>query len=369
MRHTPPRCAVHRLDPSLPTGLVMLGLGGPDSLASVGPFLRNLFADPLVLPLPAWFSRPLGAVIVRRRLRGVQAKYARLGFGGGSPQLDWTERQASQLADLLGERGLDVRPAVAMRYWHPLTRAALDTLRGQGCRQLLVVPTYPQFSVATTGSSLRELERALVAMSWQPPRHVLREWPLVAGYVHALAREAAAVLTRWRAAGLDPARTALVYTAHSLPERFVRQGDAYERQTRATVRWTHRRLGALLAAAGGLDDLAAGGAEPLLAFQSKVGPVRWLGPDTERTCLDLAAQGIRHLLVVPVSFNCEHIETLDELDHELREVVTAAGVVDFARTPALNLDPGWLRSLADRLAWRAFALGRPALVTTEAHDG
>ncbi len=370
MRYAPPPCSARRLDPARRTGLLYLGLGGPDGPDAVAPFLTNLFADPMVLPLPAWLSRPLGRIIVARRVAAVRQKYLDLGFGGGSPQLDWSEQQARALADRLGEYGLDVRPAVAMRYWHPFTAEALAELRRQDAEQLLVVPTYPQYSVATTGSSLVELARVLARMGWQPAQHVLRQWPLLPGYVDLLARQAAEQLATWSQAGLDPARTALVYTAHSLPVRFDRGGDAYARQTRATVRAVHAGLAAQLA--GLLHDhhhlprLHTGGREPRLVYQSKVGPVTWLGPPTEETCVALVQQGVRHLLVVPVSFNCEHIETIDELDRELGEAVRAAGAETFARTAALNLDPGWLRSLGDHLAARAFGVG--AATTTEGAD-
>ncbi len=364
MRYAPPLCSARRLDPARRTGLLYLGLGGPDGPEAVAPFLTNLFADPMVLPLPAWLSRPLGKVIVARRVKAVRQKYLELGFGGGSPQLDWSEKQARALADRLGEYGLDVRPAVAMRYWHPFTAEALATLREQGAEQLLVVPTYPQYSVATTGSSLAELDRELARIRWQPARHVLRQWPLLPGYVDLLARQAAEQLAAWSQAGLDPAETALVYTAHSLPVRFDRGGDAYARQTRATVRAVHAalagQLDGLLHDDGHLGRLRVGGAEPQLVYQSKVGPVTWLGPPTEETCIALVRQGARHLLVVPVSFNCEHIETIDELDHELGEAVAAAGAETFARTAALNLDPAWLRSLGDHLAGRAFGVGAAA---------
>ncbi|MBD3221836.1 ferrochelatase [bacterium] len=356
MRFAPPLQPATRLAADAPTGLVFLGLGGPDREESVAPFLRNLFADPMVLPLPRWLSGPLGRVIVARRVDEVRAKYRGLGHGGGSPQLDWTAKQAAELARRLGERGVEVTPAVAMRYWHPFSEEAVETLRAAGARQLLVVPTYPQYSVATTGSSLRELDRVLAAVGWSPPRHVLREWPLLTGYVDLLARHGRAVIDSWREADRDPARCALVYTAHSLPERFHRGGDAYVRQTRATVRAVHARLRRGLDDTWPVDSLATGGAEPRLVFQSKVGPVRWIGPPTEETCIELVTSGVRHLAVVPVSFNCEHIETLDELDDELAAAVRAAGAETFQRTPALNLDPGWLQSLADRLAFRAFGL-------------
>jgi ferrochelatase len=355
MRFAPPLQPATRLDPARRTGLVYLGLGGPDGEDAVAPFLRNLFADPMVLPLPAWLSGPLGKLIVARRVDEVRAKYRELGFGGGSPQLDWSEKQAAELARRLGEYGLDVAPAVAMRYWHPFTDEALTSLRDQGVEQLVVVPTYPQYSVATTGSSLRELERVLAEMGWTPPRHVLREWPLLTGYIDVLAREATGAVAGWREADRDPSECALVFTAHSLPARFDRGGDAYVRQTRATVRVVHARVMAGLGPGWSGEAMAAGGASPLLAFQSKVGPVKWVGPPTEATCVELVERGVRHLAVVPVSFNCEHIETIDELDGELGEAVRQAGAETFVRTPALNLDEVWLQSLADRVAFRAFA--------------
>ena len=357
MRYTPPLYPARRLDARRPTGLLYLGLGGPDGADSVAPFLTNLFADPLVLPLPTWLSRPLGKLIVRRRLNEVQARYQRLGFGGGSPQLDWCRKQAAELSQRLGRRGLAVHPAVAMRYWHPFTGEAIDEVRSQGAEQLLIVPTYPQYSAATTGSSLLELERVLTDTGWDPPRHVLREWPLLPGYVDLLASQATTVIDAWREAGKDPAATAMVFTAHSLPRRFLRHGDPYLRQSRATVRAVHHRLRESISDRAWLDHMHDGGREPLLAFQSKVGPVKWVGPATDTTCCGLARAGVKHLLVVPVSFNCEHIETILELDDELGTAVRKLGVTDFARTPALNLDPGWLHSLADHLAGRAFGLG------------
>jgi ferrochelatase len=360
VRYPPPLCSARRLDPARPTGLLLLGLGGPDGPDAVAPFLRNLFADPMVLPLPAWLSGPLGKLIVRRRLDEVREKYRKLGFGGGSPQLDWCEKQAAAICERLRGRGLEVTPAVAMRYWHPFTHEALASLRTAGAEQLLVVPTYPQYSTTTTGSSLTELDRVLAAEGWDPPRHVLRDWPLLPGYVNLLARQASAVVAGWRAEGVDPARVAMVYTAHSLPRRFDRRGDAYVRQTRATVREAHAELRERFAATDWLDRMGHGGREPSLAFQSKVGPVKWVGPPTEESCVALATGGATHLLVVPVSFNCEHIETIDELDNELAAAVQTAGVTHYARTPALNLDPLWLDSLAERLAERAFALARSA---------
>lgn len=355
MKFSPPWYPSRGLDPSLRTGLVLLGMGGPDRAESVGPFLSNLFADPLILPLPAWFSGPLGRFIVRRRLAEVTARYASLGHGGGSPQLDWTRRQGARLATHLTSRGLNVVPTVAMRYWHPFSGAAIDALLAAGVRQLVAIPTYPQYSAATTGTSLVELERARQAAAPAMTMHVVRQWPLLSGYVAALAEGAVATLGNWQETGVDPARCALVYTAHSLPQRFVQHGDPYVRQTRATVAAVHGQVRRRIEASW-LDALHEGGTAPCLAFQSKVGPVRWVGPPTLDTCVALGRAGVTHLLVVPVSFACEHIETLDELDRELAHAVGEAGVTRFARASALNLHDGWLRSLAELVAVRAFRL-------------
>jgi ferrochelatase len=355
LKFSPPLYPARGLDPGRRTGVVLLGMGGPDRTASVGPFLSNLFADPLILPLPAWFSRPLGKIIVRRRLAEVTARYASLGHGGGSPQLDWTVRQAARLAEHLAARGLDVVPAVAMRYWHPFSDAAIGSLLAAGASQMVAVPTYPQYSAATTGTSLAEFERARRAAAPEMPWHVVRQWPLLAGYVEALAAAAAAKLGAWQQAGVDPSHCALVYTAHSLPQRFGQGGDPYVRQTRATVAAVQARLRASVGARW-FDTLHDGGAAPCLAFQSKVGPVRWVGPPTLDTCVGLGRAGVTHLLVVPVSFACEHIETLDELDRELAHAVAEVGVTRFERTPALNLHDGWLRSLAELVAARALRL-------------
>lgn len=352
MRFTPPLYPATGLDPSRPVGLVLVGMGGPDRAEAVGPFLTNLFADPMILPLPAWFARPLGRIIVRRRVVEVTAKYASLGHGGGSPQLDWTQQQAARLADLLRARGLAVTPAVAMRYWHPFSDEAVATLREEGIGQLVAVPTYPQYSAATTGTSLVDLARACREATPSLAMHAVRQWPLLLGYVAAVAEGVVARLASWRDGGVAPERCALVYTAHSLPRRFVTHGDPYVRQTRATVRAAHEQVRAQLGT-GWIERLHRGGDDPCLAFQSKVGPVQWVGPATFATCVALARAGVTHLLVAPVSFACEHIETLDELDRELAHAVGEAGVTSFARTPALNLHDGWLRSLADLVATRA----------------
>ena len=343
------------LDPSVRTGLVFAGLGGPDGTASVEPFLRNLFRDPAVLPIPAPLNRLVGAMIVRKRLAAVQQRYLEMGCGGGSPQLDWTVRQCEDLEGRLAAGGLDVTAAPAMSYWHPFPAETVADLAEAGAKQILAVPAYPQFACATTGSALRDLRAAAARVMPGAALYVVPEWNLLPGYIGALADRAEAALRRWAAEGLDPAACAMVLTAHSLPERFIRAGDPYLSQTRATVQALNRELAGRLADLGDWWERLPGGPRPLLAFQSKVGPVKWIGPELTGEVERLAAAGCRSLYVLPISFTCEHIETLHELDIELAQDAAAAGVTRFERGAALNLDEGWLASLADHLARVAFA--------------
>ncbi len=336
-----------RLDPAARTGLLLAGMGGPDGPEAVAPFLANLFRDPAVLPLPAPLARALGALLVRLRARRVRRRYEEI--GGGSPQLAWTRRQGAYLERRLGERGLDVTAAPAMRYWHPLAAAAVAEAVAAGAEQFLVLPMYPQWSGATSGTAIAAVLAGLAAQAPGRPVHVVPEWHRLGGYVEALARRAAAPLVRWRQEDRPARECALLWTAHSLPERLVRAGDPYLDQTRATVAAAHARVAALAGAGGWWAELA-GGPAPLLAFQSKVGPVRWIGPPLDRQTSALAAAGRRRLALVPVSFTCEHIETLHELDRELAAEAKAAGVQELARAEALNLDQIWLDSLAALLA-------------------
>jgi len=345
-----------RLDPARTTGLVLCGMGGPDGPDAVEPFLLNLFGDPMIFPVPRPFGPLLGKVIAKVRTPGVRKRYLTISPDGCTPQLGTTLRQAEDLARRLGERGLPTLPGMAMRYWRPFPADAFTDLENRGAEQYLVVPTYPQYSCATNGATLGYVLEGLKQVAPGKPVHVVPEWHLQAGFVAALAAPAAAVLQGWADAGVDPAACALVYAAHSLPQRMVDGGDPYPGQIAATVDAVHGLVTGRLAALGRADWLAraAGGPAPLVAFQSRVGPIKWLGPELVTTVKALAAAGCRHLCVQPVSFTCEHIETLMELDIELREDAEKAGVEEFRRGAALNLDETWLRSMADELADRAF---------------
>lgn len=317
---------------SVQTGIVMLNLGGPKTLDEVGPFLLRLFADREIIQLPAqpW----LGPFIARRRTPAVQENYRRI--GGGSPILHWTETQGAGMArwlDKLSPATAPHRFYVAFRYAPPFSEDALRQMKADGVRRAVAFTQYPQFSCSTTGSSLNELWRAARReglendFAWS----VIDRWPTHPGFVDAMTRSVLAGLEQFPAEERD--KVLLLFSAHSLPLDVIDRGDAYPQEVGASVHAVMERLGF--------------SHEYLLAYQSEVGPVRWLGPSTERVIRQLGAKGRRHVLVVPIAFTSDHIETLAEIDQEYGELAHEVGITHFKRTPALNGDEGFQRALAD----------------------
>ena len=352
------------LDPGRRTGLILCGMGGPDGPGAVAPFLRNLFADPAIFPVPGPLGRLLGWWIATVRAPRVRRRYLAVSPDGATPQLPATRTQAETLAAYLDERGLACTAGVAMRYWAPWPETTVDELLAAGCEQFLVVPMYPQFSDATGGSTLDFVLAAVRRRAPDAAVHVLAQWPELPAFAADLARSAADRLTAWAdedertgARGGEPTDTRLVYAAHSLPARLIAAGDPYLDQVRRTVDLVHAHLADLLARDGRPDPRAWCDAEPpRLAFQSRVGPIRWLEPDLTAAVADLARQGCRRLLVVPVSFTCEHIETLLELDVELRDHARARGIATFARVPVPAPRGAWLAGLGDVLLQRTLTV-------------
>ncbi len=345
------------LDPAGTTGLILCGMGGPDSPEAVRPFLRNLFRDPLIFPVPRLFAGLAGALIAWKRAPKVRERYALISKDSSTPQLPTTRNQAAYLAAKISASGRGTVPGVAMRYWDPYPRESVADLMGEGADQFLIVPTYPQYAQATNGSTIQFVLDALGKIAPAAPVHVVPDWHLLPGFIEALARPVISQLTFWADRGVDPAECALLYVAHSLPESFIRKGDPYLERSQATVGAVHRLVREVLGAAektAWLDGVT-GGTEPQLTFQSKVGPIAWLGPQIDEEVPRLAAKGIARLMVQPVSFTCEHIETLLELDIELKAQALDLGIEDFHRGEALNLNEIWLDSLAGHLIDTAFS--------------
>ncbi|MBW4688508.1 MAG: ferrochelatase [Komarekiella atlantica HA4396-MV6] len=312
-------------------GVLLLNLGGPDKLEDVGPFLYNLFSDPEIIRLPfRWLQKPLAWFIASRRTKTSQENYKQI--GGGSPLRRITEAQGEALKEQLGDLGQEANIYVGMRYWHPYTEEAIAQLTQDNIEHLVILPLYPQFSISTSGSSFRLLEKL-----WQEDPKLQRieytvipSWYKQPGYLQAMAELVAQELDQFP----NPDEVHIFFSAHGVPKSYVEEaGDPYQQEIEectALIMQTLNRSNA-----------------HTLAYQSRVGPVEWLQPYTEDALKELGAQGVKDLVVVPISFVSEHIETLQEIDIEYREVAEESGIHNFRRVPAPNTHPVFINALAD----------------------
>ena len=304
--------------------VLLLQMGGPDSLDAVEPFLYNLFSDRDIIKIgPAFLQPSIARMIVKRRAPKSAANYRAI--GGKSPLRELTEHQASELEKALGD---GYRCFVAMRYWKPFTHEALIAIRQAGISRIVALSLYPHYSRATTGSSLNELEKCLAVSKPRPAITLVRQFfdhPL---YIEALAEKIEQGLSGFP----DRSRVQLFFSAHSLPQSFIAEGDPYLDHIQATVRLLMERFG---------------GVAHHLAFQSRAGPVKWLEPSTQDKLKELAGQGHTQILMVPLSFVSDHIETLHEIDIEYREEAHKLGITDFRRMESLNSSPAFIACLAE----------------------
>jgi ferrochelatase len=315
--------------------VVLLNLGGPDSLEAVEPFLFNLFSDPDIFRLPLGFltQKPFARLIARRRVHEASRGYAAI--GGKSPLLDNTRAQAGALQRELGEAATVF---VCMRYWHPLTAEVVAELKRGGYTHVLLLPLYPQYSRTTTGSSVNEFNRECRRQDYQPCAHLVHDWyddpDFVAGAVETVRAEAA------RFPNPDPAAIEVLFSAHGLPRRLVEQGDPYERHVNASYQAVTRALGF---------------PHTILCYQSRVGPLEWLWPYTVDVIREKAATGAKQMLVYPIAFVSDHTETLYELGQTYAEVARGLGVEHYRVVPALNAHPRLVAALK-RLALEGLKL-------------
>jgi protoporphyrin/coproporphyrin ferrochelatase len=313
--------------------IVMFQLGGPDSQAAVEPFLYNLFCDPDIINFPGAFlaRKALAKLISTTRSKVVGQHYAEI--GGGSPIRRLTEQQARALQETLRPH-LNARTIVAMRYWHPDTAEAVSALESEPYDELVLLPLYPHYSFATTRSSLREWDRQYGAKlknkpGPKPPVKLIDHFYDHPDYVAGIVERINSVLQEVP----DPENVQLVFSAHGLPMTLVEKGDPYPQHIEQTVQLV-RQLGAWR--------------NPyVLCYQSKVGPQKWLQPSLTGTIESLAKSGVKRMLVIPIAFLTEHIETLHEINIEAREQAEHLGVRDFYLMPALNDSPLLIRALAD----------------------
>lgn len=307
------------------TALVLLNMGGPDSIEAVEPFLYNLFADRdlIQLPLGAVLQKPFARLISHFRAKSVRENYRRI--GGKTPLLYWTALQAEKSAAQLGDNW---HPYVAMRYWKPRAHETLARMRQDGIEQAVVLSMYPHYTRATTGSSVKDFKQTQAQVYPDLECTYIESWHDWPPYLDALAECVTEGVERAQMHEGVPTPT-LLFSAHALPQKFIERGDPYQRHVEKTVAGVMERVGDLPWEIG---------------YQSRSGPVKWMSPDTLELIAKAGAEK-RALLVVPVSFVSDHIETLEEVDVEFREHADAHGVPWFERVPALNARESFIDAL------------------------
>ena len=315
-------------------GIVLFQLGGPDSLEAVKPFLLNLFLDPDIIPLgPLGILRwPIAKWISARRAPHVAEKYAEI--GRRSPIGELTERQRLRLKDALAAY-IDPILVTAMRYWHPLTSEAADALRKVGpLDEIVLLPLYPHYSYATTLSSLKEWQRSYGRTDGGPPVRTIDHFYDHPLYIRALVHRIGSMLRQFA----DSAKIHLIFSAHGLPMSLVKKGDPYPDQIAKTVR---------LVCDLGAKEYSGWPRTHLLCYQSRVGPAKWLQPPLTETIERLGHEGVKEVLVAPISFVTEHIETLHEINIEARADAKKAGIKKCRMMPAVGDSPLFIAALQD----------------------
>jgi ferrochelatase len=316
---------------SKPIAVVLFQLGGPDSLDAVQPFLFNLFCDPDIidLPLAFLFRKRLAKYISTKRAPKVQKLYE--GIGGKSPILEQTYDQAAALEAEL-RKSINAKVYVAMRYWHPMTNEVVAQVHRDNIERIILLPLYPQYSKTTTGSSVNEWNSVIAARNHAAvPTSLVREYFEHPLYIKAIVRNISATIDKVPSSARS--RIHLVFSAHGTPIKLVKEGDPYAHQIQKTYEAV----------------IAEGkfGVQHHLCFQSKVGPQKWLEPSLDQTIERLAAEKVSHVIVVPIAFVSDHIETLSEINIETREEAHELGIEYFDMMPALGTNPLFIQSLAD----------------------
>jgi len=352
-------------------GVLMLNLGGPEKSEDVEGFLYNLFADPDIIRLPAPLAplQSLIALFISKR-RAPKSIAAYNSIGGGSPILQYSNEQADLVAESLEERyGLAVKTYIGMRYWYPFTEEALQEIQNDGINALVIVPLYPQFSISTSGSSLRILQEEFAKRRdlWgegssfknkKITHTVIPSWYDRPGYVNAMSNIIQKELDSFTDEDVEEQLKTnkvgkhILFSAHGVPQSYIEAGDPYQKQIVQCVEGIKAML-----------PSEEEGVQVHLSYQSRVGPIEWLRPYTDDVLPNLGEDGVKNLVVVPISFVSEHIETLEEIDIEYRELAEENGISNWRRAPALNTDAAFIDDMADMVIE---ALNEPSLSVTEA---
>ncbi len=306
--------------------VILFNLGGPDKLENVEPFLFNLFNDPAILNLPTFFRFPLAKLIANRRAPVAKKIYEEL--GGSSPILKLTEEQSSALELKLNQEDgqSEYKCFVVMRCWHPRAESVLKRVIDYDPNEIILMPLYPQYSAATSGSSIKEWKDVCKKNNYKVKTSTICCYPTDKNFVFAHKNEIIKKIKNLE-------NYILIFSAHGLPEKNIKKGDPYQWQVEQSV---NKIVDAL-----NIDNLRW-----ILSYQSRVGPLKWIGPSTEDVIIENSKLG-KNIALVPIAFVSEHSETLVELDIEYKELADKNGCKNYLRVPALGTNETFIKAMSD----------------------
>ena len=307
--------------------VILFNLGGPDKLESVEPFLFNLFNDPAILNLPSLLRFPLAKLIANRRAPTAKKIYEEL--GGSSPILKLTKEQSQALELKLNkdDDSSDYKCFIVMRCWHPRAENVVKDVINFNPDEVILMPLYPQYSAATSGSSIKEWKDICIKNKFNVKTSTICCYPTDDNFIQAHKEE----IIKKKILNLKNFK--LIFSAHGLPEKNIKKGDPYQWQVEQSVNKIVNSLN--------IKDL-----DWILSYQSRVGPLKWIGPSTEDIIVENSKLG-KHIVLVPIAFVSEHSETLVELDIEYKELADKNGCKDYSRVPALGTNKNYIKAMSD----------------------
>ena len=306
--------------------IILFNLGGPDKIENVEPFLFNLFNDPAILNLPTFLRYPLAKLISNRRAPVAKKIYEEL--GGASPILELTKEQSDALEKKINQdQEIDeYKCFIVMRCWHPRAEQVIKEVQFFDPEEVILMPLYPQYSAATSGSSIKEWKDVCKKNQYKVKTSTICCYPTDQNFVKAHTKE---ILKKIK----DLKNFKLIFSAHGLPEKNIKKGDPYQWQVEQSVKKI-------------VEELNIENLDWILSYQSRVGPLKWIGPSTEDIIIKNSKIG-KHIVLVPIAFVSEHSETLVELDIEYKELADANGCKNYTRVPALGTNEDFIKTMSD----------------------
>jgi ferrochelatase len=306
--------------------IVLFNLGGPDRLENVEPFLFNLFNDPAILNLPSFFRYLLAKLISNRRAPVAKKIYQEI--GGSSPILKLTQKQAGALEVKLNKNQLvdEYKCFVVMRCWHPRATEVIKNVQSYVPDEIILLPLYPQYSAATSGSSIKEWKDVCKKNNYNTKTSTICCYPTDKNFINAHTKEIEKKIKNLK-------NFKLIFSAHGLPEKNIKNGDPYQWQVEQSVKKV-------------ITNLAIENLDWILSYQSRVGPLKWIGPSTDQTIIENSKIG-KHIVIVPIAFVSEHSETLVELDIEYKKLAQNNGCNEYTRVPALGINEDFISAMSE----------------------